>query len=135
MILVYDSLGYTITKAQIIGLNSVIRKHEHIQQRLWLQLNSSTHLNNRSYQYNMSTDNMIPTSAGEQFSRKNGPQQRVRSVIVHNVECGPQGRRLVKTSVEHRHKVYLEDDKYECYVSSVKKRRWSICNLLLGGAR
>ena len=79
---------------------------------------------------------MIPTFASERTIRTKGTQRRAQSVKVHIVECGPQGRQLVKTNVEHRQKVYLDDDMYECYVSSVKqRRRWSISSLLLGGVR
>ena len=76
---------------------------------------------------------MIPTFSSTQSSRKTGAQGR-RSVTIHTVECGSQGRRLVKTHVENRRKAYVEDDKYECYIHSQKKRRWSIA-LLVDGVR
>ena len=78
---------------------------------------------------------MIPTFARERTSHTKESQRKARSVIVHSVECGPRGRRLVKTSVEHRGKVYLNHYEDKLYIPSAKKGRWSISNLLRGGAK
>ena len=75
---------------------------------------------------------MMPTFNSTKTSSHKSGARRGRSVTIHTIECGAQGRRLVKTHVENRRKSYVDDDTYECYIPSGKKRQRSLTNMLFG---